>query len=37
MFFLGIDIGKNTPVASLIDDNGKTVFKAFCFLNSTIG
>ena len=37
MFFLGIDIGKNTHVASLIDDNGKTVFKAFSFPNSTIG
>ena len=37
MFFLGIDIGKNTHVASLMDDNGKTVFKAFSFPNSTIG
>lgn len=37
MFFLGIDIGKNTHVASLIDDKGKTVFKAFSFPNSTIG
>ena len=37
MFFLGIDIGKNTHVASLMDDNGKSVFKAFSFPNSTIG
>ena len=37
MFFLGIDIGKNNHVASLIDDKGKPVFKAFSFTNSTIG
>lgn len=37
MFFLGIDIGKNAHVASLIDDKGKTVFKAFSFPNSTVG
>ena len=37
MFFLGIDIGKNTHVASLIDDKGKTIFKAFSFSNSSIG
>ncbi len=37
MFYLGIDIGKNTHVASLMDENGKTVFKAFSFPNSTDG
>jgi transposase len=37
MFYLGIDIGKNTHVASLIDEKGKTYFKAFSFSNSTDG
>ena len=37
MYFLGIDIGKNTHVASLIDDKKKVVFKAFSFSNSTDG
>ena len=37
MFYLGIDIGKNNHVASLIDDKGKPVFKAFSFTNSTVG
>lgn len=37
MFFLGIDIGKNNHIASLIDDKGKLVFKAFSFTNSTLG
>jgi transposase len=37
MFYLGIDIGKNTHVASLMDEKGKTVFKAFSFPNSTDG
>ena len=37
MFYLGIDIGKNNHVASLIDDKGKPVFKAFSFNNSTVG
>lgn len=31
MFYLGIDIGKNTHVASLMDDKKKVVFKAFLF------
>ena len=31
MFYLGIDIGKNTHVASLIDDKKKVIFKAFSF------
>jgi transposase len=37
MFFLGIDIGKNTHVASMLDDSGKPVFKAFSFSNTTDG
>lgn len=37
MFYLGIDIGKNTHVASLIDDKKKVVFKAFSFSNSING
>ena len=34
MFYLGIDIGKNTHVASLMDDNAKIIFKAFSFANT---
>ena len=34
MFYLGIDVGKNTHVASMMDDNAKIVFKAFSFANS---
>lgn len=37
MFYLGVDIGKNKHVASLIDDDGKPVFKAFSFANTTEG
>ncbi|WP_196590063.1 IS110 family transposase [Pectinatus frisingensis] len=37
MFYLGIDIGKNNHVASLLDEKGKVVFKAFSFSNSTDG
>lgn len=37
MFYLGIDVGKNTHVASLLDDSSKPVFKAFSFSNSTQG
>ena len=37
MFYLGIDIAKNTHVASLMNDTGKTVFKGFSFSNSTEG
>ena len=37
MFFLGIDIGKNNHVASLLDHDGKIVFKAFSFSNTTDG
>lgn len=37
MFYLGIDIGKNTHVASLVDDRKKVVFKAFSFSNSIDG
>lgn len=37
MFYLGIDIGKNTHVASLMDEKGKVIFKAFSFYNSTEG
>lgn len=34
MFYLGIDIGKNTHVASLMDDHAKIIFKAFSFANT---
>lgn len=37
MFYLGIDIAKNTHVASLIDEKGKNIFKGFSFSNSTTG
>ncbi|WP_352418026.1 IS110 family transposase [Proteiniborus sp.] len=37
MFYLGIDIGKNNHVASLIDEKGKIAFKAFSFSNTTDG
>lgn len=37
MLYLGIDIGKNNHVASLIDDKGKTLFKAFSFSNTSDG
>lgn len=37
MFYLGIDIAKNTHVASLIDEKGKNVFKGFSFSNTTDG
>ena len=35
MFFVGIDIGKNNHVASMMDDTGKVVFKAFSFPNTS--
>ena len=34
MFYLGIDVGKNTHVASMMGDNAKIIFKAFSFANS---
>ncbi len=34
MFYLGIDIGNNTHVASLMDDTSKIIFKAFSFSNT---
>lgn len=37
MFYLGIDIGKNTHVASLMDDKAKVVFKAHSFSNTSDG
>lgn len=37
MQYLGIDIGKNTHVASLIDEKAKTLFKAFSFSNTVNG
>lgn len=37
MVYLGIDIGKNTHVASLMDEKGKILFKAFSIPNSTDG
>jgi len=37
MLYLGIDIGKNTHVASLIDETAKPLFKVFSFSNSTEG
>ena len=37
MFFVGIDIGKNNHVASMMDESGKIVFKAFSFSNTSDG
>ena len=37
MLYLGIDIGKNTHVASLLDETEKSLFKAFSFSNTTDG
>ena len=37
MYYLGIDIGKRNHVASLLNDDGKPVFKAFSFSNTTDG
>lgn len=37
MLYLGIDVGKNNHVASLMDEQGKTVFKAFSLPNTTQG
>lgn len=37
MFYLGIDIGKNNHVASLIDNKKKVIFKAFSFSNTIDG
>lgn len=37
MFFVGIDIGKNNHVASMMDEDGKVVFKAFSFPNTSVG
>ena len=37
MFFLGIDIGKNKHVASVLKDDGKAALKAFSFANTTDG
>lgn len=37
MYYLGIDIGKNTHVASLMNEQGKFVFRAFPFPNTIEG
>lgn len=37
MLYLGIDIGKRTHVASLLDEKGKILFKAFSFSNTVEG
>ena len=37
MLYLGIDIAKNNHVASLINENGKALFKAFSFANTSDG
>jgi len=37
MLYLGIDIAKNNHVASLLDENAKTLFKAFSFSNTLDG
>lgn len=37
MFYLGIDIGKNTHVASMLNGDGKVIFKAFSFSNTVEG
>ena len=37
MFFVGIDIGKNNHVASMMDESSKVIFKAFSFPNTFDG
>jgi transposase len=37
MFYLGIDIGKNNHVASMIGEDGKPIFRAFSFANTAEG
>ncbi|WP_143139836.1 IS110 family transposase, partial [Enterococcus saccharolyticus] len=37
MFYLGIDIGKRTHVASVMNDEGKVLLKGFSFVNSLDG
>lgn len=37
MFYLGIDVGKFSSVATLIDDNGSIIDKSLKFTNSTDG
>ena len=37
MFYLGIDIGKRTHVASVMNDTGKILLKGFSFSNTTEG
>lgn len=37
MFYVGIDVGKNTHVASMLDASRKVVFKAFSFANTREG
>lgn len=37
MLYLGIDIGKNTHVASLLNETDKPLFRAFSFANTTDG
>lgn len=37
MFFLGIDIGKRSHVASVMNEEGKVILKGFSFPNSTEG
>ncbi|WP_459593415.1 IS110 family transposase, partial [Enterococcus cecorum] len=37
MLYLGLDIGKRTHVASLMNSEGKILFKGFSFHNSTEG
>jgi len=37
MLYLGIDIGKNNHVATLIDSQAKPLFKGYSFANTTVG
>ena len=37
MLYLGIDIGKNNHVATLIDSQSKSLFTGFSFANTTDG
>ena len=37
MYYVGIDIGKNNHMASMLNDEGKAVIKAFSFANTTEG
>ena len=37
MYYVGIDVGKNNHVASMMDASRKTIFKAYTFSNTREG